>query len=169
MSLQDKLRVVRTPDRISLQPNRRLAAVLKLYALVAVALGLFLAIFYAWLGEGVIVICAALLIYLVIRGLTDYLFGYNVRYEFDKIANAVYRENPPFGKKQIMRLDEMVIITGSASGDWYYAIGKKKQQLVKNYRISPFFGSAGVYKLMITEFEEDILVHIIALLPGSAH
>ncbi|NML39559.1 hypothetical protein HHL17_20325 [Chitinophaga sp. G-6-1-13] len=169
MSIQDKLNVKIMPGRISLQPNRRLASSLKWYAIIAVVTGLFLAIFYSRLGEGPVVLCSALIIYLVIQGLIDYIFRYNVRYEFDKATNAVYKENPPFGKKQLMRLDEVVIFTKSESGDWYYAMGVKKKQFLKNYKISPGFDNGKASAVRVAEFEEGILNPIVALLPAAAH
>ncbi|NLR68103.1 hypothetical protein HGH92_27605 [Chitinophaga varians] len=168
MSLQNELNVRIMPGMISLQPNRRLASSLKWYVIIATVAGLFLAVFYSRLGDTPIVLCSALIIYLVIQGLIDYFFRYNVRYEFDKATNAVYRENPPFGKKQLMKLDEMAIITSSESGDWHYAIGIKKRQLVKNYKISPTFGGGKASAIMVAEFEEGILGPIMALLPSSS-
>lgn len=169
MSLQDKLNVKIAPGNVSLQPNRRLASSLRWYAIIAVVAGLFLAIFYSRLGDVARVLCAGLIIYLAIHGLIDYLFRYNVRYEFDKGTNAVYKENPPFGKKQIMRLDEMVIFTRSESGDWYYAMGIRKKQFLKNYKISPGFDAGKASAVRISEFEEAILSPIMELVPPPSH
>lgn len=166
MSLRDKLKVEITPGRVSLQPNRRLASSLIWYAGITAAVAIFLAILYVRMGEPGRVVCFALMIYFVGHGLVDYVFRFNVRYEFDRETNAVYKENPPFGRKRLMALDEMVIFTRSGSGEWHYAMGKKKQQFVKNYKISPAFGGGKAQEQRATEFEETILNPIVALVPA---
>lgn len=163
MSLKDKLNVEITPDSVSLQPNRRLVSSFAWYAGITATIAVILAVFYLRLSESGRVVCIALMIYFVGHSLVDYLFRFNVRYEFDKKTNAIYKVNPPFGKKRLMALDEMVIFTKSGSGEWYYAMGRKKQQFVRNYKISPAFGGGKTSDKSAAEFEETILNPVLSL------
>ncbi|QJB37968.1 hypothetical protein HF324_08945 [Chitinophaga oryzae] len=166
MGLKDKLNVVISPGRISLQPNRRLVSSLAWYAGIIAVVAIFLAIFYVRIGEAGRIVCYALMIYFVGHGLVDYMFRFNVRYEFDRETNAVYKENPPFGRKRLMALDEIVIFTRSSSGEWHYAMGKKKQHLIRSYKVSPAFGGGKAQEQLAAEFEETILHPIMALVPA---
>ncbi|UIR56690.1 hypothetical protein LZQ00_02475 [Sphingobacterium sp. SRCM116780] len=168
MSIKDKLRVEIEPERISLQPNRGLTSSLIWFAITIIITAVIWTIFHKQLGEGGELLCIGIIIYLSIHGLIDYIFKLNVQYEFDRYANAVYRKNPLFGKKQLMQLDEVVIFTNADTGDWYYAMGIKKKQFLKNYKISPRFGEGKVSKKLAFDYEDEVLVFIeelIAKLP----
>ncbi|MBC9933136.1 hypothetical protein [Chitinophaga qingshengii] len=167
MDIKKQLNVEVAPDRVILQPNRRLKTSLIWMAGIAVVVGIGVAIFFPVLSEGPKVLGLALVVYLAGHGLYDYLFHYNVGYEFDKYTNTVYKINPPFGKKKIMRLDEMVLFTQMVTGEWYYAIGIKKKQFLKNYKISPSFDDGKASKKMLIEFEEMVLNPIMALVPEA--
>lgn len=163
MSLKDKLNVEIKPGSLSLQPNRRLVSSFAWYAGIIAAIAVILAVFYVRIGESGRIVCMALILYFVGHGLVDYIFRFNVRYEFDKETNAIYKVNPPFGKKRLMALDEMVVFTKSGSGEWYYAMGRKKQQFVRNYKISPAFGGGKTSDQSAAEFEETILNPVLSL------
>ncbi len=67
-------------------------------------------------------------------------------------------------EKKLMQLDEAVIFTSSESGDWHYSLGIKKKQFLKNYKISPRFGSGKISMRWAAEYEEKILFPIMDLL-----
>lgn len=167
MDIKQQLNVQVAPNSVTLQPNRRLKTSLIWITGIILVVGIGVAIFFPVLSEGPKVLGIALVIYLAGHGLFDYLFRYNVGYEFDKYTNTVYKINPPFGKKKIMRLDEMVLFTQTLSGEWYYAIGIKKKQFLKNYKISPSFDNGKASQKRLIEFEETVLNPIMALVPEA--
>ncbi|MDE5438658.1 hypothetical protein KRE40_03895 [Elizabethkingia meningoseptica] len=164
MSIKDKLRLEVRQDIISLQPNRKIINSLLWFAAAIIITAVILVVFREKLGEGGQILCIAIIAYFFIHGLIDIVFRLNVRYTFDKHDNAVYRDNFPFGRKKLMQLDEAVIFTSSESGDWHYSLRIKKKQFLKNYKISPRFGSGKISIRWAAEYEEKILFPIMDLL-----
>jgi len=170
MNIKDKLKVEISAASISLQPNGGLSSSLVWFVITVVVTAVVLAMFYKQLGEGGRILCIGIIIYFIIQGWIDYIFRLKVRYEFNRYANAVYKENPPFGRKQIMQLDEVVIFTNADTSDWYYAMGIKKKQFLKNYKISPTFGGGKASQKLVSDYEKEILTPIeelIAKLPAG--
>ncbi|MCD2422630.1 hypothetical protein LQ567_07655 [Niabella pedocola] len=169
MTARDKYKVAETSQTISLQPHYHLLKSLFWFiiAMAGIAAGLF--IFYAQLGEGGRVLGYALLVYLLLHGLYDFIFRVNVRYEFDKPSNAVYKTNIPFPKKRLMSLDELVIFTSSEQGSWYYAMGARKKQFIKNYAISEDFGSGKKSQRLLGAYEAEVLEPILRLSASPAN
>lgn len=167
MTARNKYKVAETAQTISLQPHYHLLKGLFWFAaaMVAIAAGLF--VFHAQLGEGARVLGYALLVYLFLHGLYDFIFRVNVRYEFNKTSNAVYKTNIPFPRKRLMSLDELVIFTSSDQGGWHYAMGARKKQFIKNYAISEDFGSGKKSQRLLGAYEAEVLEPILRLSAAS--
>lgn len=87
----------------------------------------------------------------------DFLFHVNVMFLFDKKTNSIYKINAPFFKKRLMAFDEMTIINTSECGAMQYAIGKKRNQFLKNYIISDTFTNSKKSQERETEYVEKVL------------
>jgi hypothetical protein len=94
---------------------------------------------------------------MVAVGLYEFLFQVNVKFLFDKRTHAIYRINAPFFRRRLMSFDEMTILNTSEFGSTEYAIGKKKNQFVRNYSISDSFGSSKKGQRREAEYVEQIL------------
>ncbi|MBB6369673.1 hypothetical protein [Chryseobacterium shigense] len=157
MSIKDKLKVEIRDGSISLEPNRGIFSSLIRFAVTMVGSAVIRAVFHEQLGEGGRLLCLGIIVYFFVHGVIDFVFRLNIRYEFNRYDNAVYRDNPLFGRKHIMNLDEVVIFVNNSSGDWYYAIGIKKKQFLKSYKISPGFGGGKISQRNAFEYEKEIL------------
>ncbi|EEI89726.1 hypothetical protein HMPREF0765_4631 [Sphingobacterium spiritivorum ATCC 33300] len=164
MSIRDKLRFEDTSDSISLQPNRRIVSSLLCYAVAVMITVVVLNLFVQQLGDGGRILCLSIIIYFILHGLYDILFRLHVRYIFDRYNRVVYRENPPFGRRKLMKFDEAVIFINADSGCWHYSLGIKKKQFLKNYKISPNYSKRKVCERESMEFEEEILDPLMHLL-----
>lgn len=163
MTARDKYKVAETPQSVSLRPYYHLRKSLFWFfiAMVVISTGLFA--FYHQLGEGGQVLGYSVLVYLFLHGLYDFIFRLNVRYLFDKPANAVYKINRPFPKKRLMALNELVIFTSADQGGWHYAMGAKKKQFVKNYALSEDFGSGKKSLRLLGAYEAEVLDPILRI------
>ncbi|WP_291875088.1 hypothetical protein [Chryseobacterium sp.] len=129
-----------------------------------------------WLGAGVLAIPAlyylrnilsgnAFTIASVILGiymvyfLWDLVFRVPVKYIFDKREKCIYRKL--FLTKNIMSFDEMTYFINEDNGGYYYVIGKKRNQFVKNYRISSYFSGSKKSRLREDEFLTEILYPVL--------
>lgn len=161
MDIRDKYRVKESSGSFSLQPHRQELKSLYWFFVVTVAIGVVLPGVYGEVDEGWIVLGLAIMAYLTIHGLYDYLFRINVRMTFDKASKTVYRQNPPFAQKTLMTFDEVVIFVRTENaGTWHYAVGAKKTQFVRNYAISQDFGPGKLSDILAAEYEEAILTAI---------
>ncbi|KXH79715.1 hypothetical protein AU378_19515 [Chryseobacterium kwangjuense] len=87
--------------------------------------------------------------------LADLLFRVPVKFIFDKREKAIYRKL--LLTKKIMDFDEMTYFINEKNGGYYYAIAKKRNQFIKNYRISNFFSGSKVSREKENEFIQNIL------------
>lgn len=167
MSIKEKLKFEITSHSISLQPNRKILTDF-IWDMVGMAvLILIVLLFNEKLGEGGRFCCIAIITFIIAHLLLTVLFRLPIRYTFDKCNNAIFRENKLFGRRQLMALNEAIIFTRSESGEWYYSLGKKRQQFLKSYKISPTFGSGKASQKRAEEYQEEILVPIMELLELS--
>lgn len=164
MNISDKLHIEIRERNISLQPNRMVIRSLLCYGVAILLTSAVLTLLWDRLGEGGRILCFAIVTYFLAHGLFDITFRLNVRYIFDKDNNAIYKENVPFGIRQLMKLDEAIIFTSSESGDWHYSLGVKKKQFLKSYKISPCFGSRKASQKLAAAYEKEILAPIIDLI-----
>ncbi|MGG5210621.1 hypothetical protein ACQWU4_16975 [Chryseobacterium sp. MIQD13] len=160
MNIKDKLKVEIRDGSVSLEPNRGMASSLIWFVATIVVTAIVWALFYKQLGEGGRLLCIGIIVYFFIHGIRDFVFRINIRYEFNHYENAVYRDNLLFHRKQIMQLDEVVIFVNNIGNDWYYAMGIKQKQFLKNYKISPGFGRGTASQKNACEYEQQILTPI---------
>ncbi|WP_051882282.1 hypothetical protein [Chryseobacterium soli] len=165
MSIKDKLKFEITSHSISLQPNRKIVTNFIWDMVGMVVLILVFLVFKEKIGEGGRFCYLAIIACIIAHLLITVLFRVPVRYIFDKDDNAIYRETKPFGRRQLMLLDEAIIFTRTESGDWYYCLGKKKKQFLKSYKVSPIFSSGKASQKRAEEYEVEILAPIMELLP----
>lgn len=164
MNICDKLQVDIRQESISLSPNRILLKNMRWYIAALVVTLVVLPAFWQPLQVAGRILGIGIALYLAYYVLTDLILRVPLRYTFDKPSNAIYRESPLLGRKQIMTMDEAVIITSSDSGDWHYSLGIKKKQFLKNYQISPNFGSSRASEQLASAYETEILAAIVALI-----
>lgn len=105
-----------------------------------------------------------LLCYFALHSLYNIYISSKVWYTFDIKNNAIFRSSPLSSRKKIMKLDEAVIFVNSEMGSWYYAVGAKKSQFVKNYRISETFGSGKKSDINQAAYDNYILANIYKLI-----
>lgn len=91
--------------------------------------------------------------------LFDLFFRIPVKYIFDKSEKCIYKKM--IISKKIMTFDEMTYFINDESGGYYYSIGKKRSQFVKNYRISNYFSGSKVSGRREEEYIKEILYPIL--------
>lgn len=72
--------------------------------------------------------------------LFDLFFRIPVKYIFDKSDKCIYRKL--ILSKKLMTFDEMTYFINDERGGYYYSMGRKRHQFVKNYRISNYFSGS---------------------------
>ncbi|AZA85128.1 hypothetical protein C1637_08145 [Chryseobacterium lactis] len=87
--------------------------------------------------------------------LYDLFFKIPVTYIFNRSEKCIYRKL--FFSKKIMNFDEMEYFIMNESGSCYYVIGKKRNQFVKNYKISNYFSGSKASQRREDEYIEKIL------------
>lgn len=161
--VKDRYRMEETSTSIKIQPNYYLFQRDFKWYLVVLGLAIVSMPFVdrQWKMSGLMIaiIVAALMLFYIVR---DYCFKINVRYVFDKATHSIYKTNLPFvNNKKMMSFDDLVIITNNEPGEWYYSMGMKKKQFLKNHRISEAFGNGKKSKIRQQEYETEILSKIL--------
>ncbi|WP_276731261.1 hypothetical protein [Chryseobacterium carnipullorum] len=114
------------------------------------------------LSENAFTIASVIWIIYMVYFLWDLIFKVPVKYIFDKREKIIYRKL--FFTKNIMNFDEMTYFINDESGGYYYVIGKKRNQFVKNYRISSYFSGSKSSRIKEDEFLENILYPVLDVL-----
>ncbi|MCL1666526.1 hypothetical protein M2T82_00465 [Elizabethkingia ursingii] len=91
----------------------------------------------------------------------DLIFRIPVKYIFYKSEKSISRKN--IISRKIMNFDEMTYFIKDESGGYCYAIGKRKRQFIKNYRISNYFSNSKVSQKKENEYLENILFPVLKL------
>lgn len=91
--------------------------------------------------------------------LFDLFFRIPVKYIFDKSEKCIYKKW--MLSKKIMTFDEMTYFINDETGGYYYSIGKKRNQFVKNYRISNYFSGSKASDRRQEEYITEILCPIL--------
>lgn len=162
--LKTKLKVEIRPNRVSYMPNRRVRTNFNwiwfglLGAVVIIGY-----MYYRYDLMGLFAGLGLVLIYLS-YDFIEKMIKQNIRFDFDKNSNAVYRAGYWKGARKLMPLDEVVIFTHTSEGSWEYRVGKKGKQFMKSYKISPAFGDGKKEEILIAEFEQEILQPLKAML-----
>lgn len=138
------------PNRYSMKLSVWVLAVILLLAIIFV-------IFFHHINRGWGILLGVLGPYLILHSLYDIFIRAEINYVFDREARIVFRKIPLSPMKAIMSFEEMVIFTSTAHRYWHYALGAKKNHLVKNYRISEDFKESKEKSFKEIEYEKAIL------------
>lgn len=160
MNIHERYNIEESLNRFTLYPNKTSLKLSKWF-LGGILAGLAALFFlHHYMDEAMRWGICILLIYFILHSLYDIMIGSEIHYIFDVSTNAVYKKDPLFSKKKIMKLDEAVIFVHSEMGSWYYALGADKSQFVKNYRISEGFSSGRKSLGIQKAYEHSILLKI---------
>ncbi|MDR6544116.1 hypothetical protein J2810_000138 [Chryseobacterium rhizosphaerae] len=91
--------------------------------------------------------------------LFDLIFRIPVTYIFDKSQKCIYRKL--YFSRKIMNFDEMTYFIHEEWGTYYFSIGKKRNQFVKNYRISNYFSGSKASNRREDEYIEKVLCPVL--------
>ncbi|UTX50953.1 hypothetical protein KIK00_19910 [Chryseobacterium sp. MA9] len=91
--------------------------------------------------------------------LFDLVFRVPVKFIFDKSEKCIYRKL--LLSKKLMNFDEMTYFVNDERGTYYYSIGKKRNQFVKNYRISNYFSGSKASERREDEYIKEILCPVL--------
>ena len=160
MDIRQKYKLSETGNSLSIQPyhsNKKRA----IWEGVGLVISLATSLYFGMLKNEVgTVISATIALVLLIGLLKEVLLKIPLRYTFDAHQNAIFQSNLISKNRTIMRLDKMVLFVSDSNDGWAYAIGEKKMHLVKNYKISEFFGNSKKSNRNAELYENVILVKI---------
>ncbi|KAF2338890.1 hypothetical protein [Flavobacterium ginsenosidimutans] len=160
MNIRERYNIEETLHSFSLNPQKP-SLDQSWWFLAGITAGVIaLLLFFNDLGEEMRWVIGIFLVYFLIHFLYDIQIASKIRFTFDARNNAVYKTSPLISKKKIMNLDEAIIFVQSEMGSWHYALGAKKSQFVKNYRISEGFSSGRKSDERQDAYENLILVKI---------
>lgn len=160
MNITDRYKFEENGSEISFMPN---------YSSLSTLIG--------WLVLGIIVLPAIMYyfmdqmsgdafrvvftIWIVCMGylLFDLFFRVPVKFIFDKSERCIYKKW--MLSRKIMTFDEMAYFINEERGGYYYSIGKKRNQFVKNYRISNYFSGSKKSVEREDEYIKEILCPIL--------
>ena len=91
--------------------------------------------------------------------LFDLFFRIPVKFIFDKSEKRIYRKL--LFTKKIMSFDEMTYFINENNSGYFYAIGKKRNQFVKSYRISNYFSNSKISEKREEEYIREILCPVL--------
>lgn len=91
--------------------------------------------------------------------LFDLFFRIPVKFIFDKSEKCIYRKL--LFTKKLMNFDEMTYFINENNGGYFYAIGKKRNQFVKSYRISNYFSNSKISEKREEEYIREILCPVL--------
>ncbi|SHF20045.1 hypothetical protein [Chryseobacterium vrystaatense] len=149
-------------SEISFMPNYSFLHTLKWWLAAGVIAAAVIFYFKNILSEKFFIIAAALWVVYMGYFLLDLIFRVPVKYIFDKREKSIYRKL--YFTKRIMGFDEMTYFINEETGGYYYVIGKKRNQFVKNYRISKYFSGSKSSRLKEGEFLDQILYPVLNVL-----
>ncbi|WP_228435807.1 hypothetical protein [Chryseobacterium pennipullorum] len=160
MNVTDRYRFQDNGSEISFMPNYSFLRALVWWLLLGVLAFAGITYYYAgeWSGayyKFALIVWGAYMAYF----LSDLIFRVPVKYIFDKSEKCIYRKL--FFSKKIMNFDEMVYFINDEMGGYYYAIGQKKNQFVKNYKISNYFSGSKASGRREAEYIEKILCPVL--------
>ncbi|MBV8326242.1 MAG: hypothetical protein JO178_08010 [Chryseobacterium sp.] len=91
--------------------------------------------------------------------LADLIFRIPVTYIFDKSQKCIYKKL--YFSWKIMDFNEMTYFIHEEWGGYHFCIGKKRNQFVKNYRISNYFSGSKASNRREDEYIDQILCPIL--------
>ncbi|MFP3833412.1 hypothetical protein [Chryseobacterium sp. SIMBA_028] len=156
MNITDRYKFEENGSEISFMPNYNLLRTLVWWlALGVIALMGILYYFMDKMSGANFKIVFGIWIIYMIYILFDLVFRVPVKYIFDKSQKCIYKKR--FIATKIMDFDEMIYFISDESGGYHYAIGKKRNQFVKNYRISNYFSGSKASIRREEEYIKEIL------------
>ncbi|MDP9960605.1 hypothetical protein [Chryseobacterium lathyri] len=162
MNTIDRYRFTDNGSEISFMPNYSFLHTLKWWLGAGFLAIPVLYYFRNTLSEKAITIVASIWVVYMGYFLLDLFFRVPVKYIFDKREKNIYRKL--FLTKKIMSFDEMTYFINDESGAYSYVIGKKRNQFVRNYRISNYFSGSKASRVKEEEFLENILYPVLDVL-----
>jgi len=141
MSVRKKYAVSETREQLSFFPDRPLVKKYLWLLSCTVAAIIGVCIFYTQLNEGIRILACIFLTYFLITSIYTLVHRCSICIIFDKQQKTVLRKTRFFKPGKLMHFNEAVIIIKRDTGTVHYALGAKKTELVKNYRISEDFNT----------------------------
>jgi hypothetical protein len=156
MDVRDRYRFEENGSEISFMPNYGfLRTLIWWLALGVIALPLIIGFFIDKISGDQFKITIGLWAIYMIYFLFDLFFRIPVKYIFDKSERCIYRKL--LLSRKLMNFDEMTYFVNDERGGYYYSIGKKRNQFVKNYRISNYFSGSKASERREDEYIKEIL------------
>jgi len=160
MNIREKYNIQEGPNTFSLFPNKPSVNLSKWFLAGIVVALVALFCFQNYFSEEMKWALSILLVYFIVHSWYDISIRAKIQYTFDTVSDTIYKKNPLYSKKKIMKLSEAVIFVQSEMGSWHYALGAKKSQFVKNHRISEGFSSGRKSDKRQDEYEKFVLLKI---------
>lgn len=160
MNITDRYKFEENGSEISFMPNY--SSLSTLIGWLVLGIIVLPAIMYYFMdqmsGDAFRVVFA---IWIVCMGylLFDLFFRVPVKFIFDKSERCIYKKW--MLSRKIMTFDEMAYFINEERGGYYYSIGKKRNQFVKNYRISNYFSGSKKSVEREDEYIKEILCPIL--------
>ncbi|MCT2407027.1 hypothetical protein NZD88_05590 [Chryseobacterium antibioticum] len=162
MNTTDRYKFEDNGSEISFMPNYNFLRTLRWWLAAGILAIPVIYYFRNILSENTFTIASVIWGIYMVYFLWDLLFKVPVKYIFDKREKSIYRKL--FLTKKIMSFDEMTYFINEESGAYYYVIGKKRNQFVRNYRISNYFSGSKASRIREDEFLENILYPVLDML-----
>ncbi|MDR6460858.1 hypothetical protein J2786_003992 [Chryseobacterium vietnamense] len=160
MDIRDRYKFEENGSEISFMPNYSFLRTLVWWlGLGILALPVILYYFKGKVSGDQFKIAIGLWAIYMIYFLFDLLFRIPVKYIFDKSEKCIYRKL--LLSKRLMNFDEMTYFVNDERGGYYYSIGKKRNQFVKNYRISNYFSGSKAFDRREDEYIKEILCPVL--------
>jgi len=160
MDIRDRYKFEENGSEISFMPNYNFLRTLVWWlALGVIALLVILYYFKGKTSGDQFKIAMGLWTIYMIYFLFDLLFRVPVKYIFDKSEKSIYRKLVL--SKKLMNFDEMTYFINDERGGYYYSIGKKRNQFVKNYKISNYFSGSKASDRREDDYVREILCPVL--------
>ncbi|MDH5035805.1 MULTISPECIES: hypothetical protein [Chryseobacterium] len=160
MDIRDRYKFEENGREISFMPNYSfLRTLVGWLALGVIALPVIIYYFMDKISGDQFKIAMGLWSVYMIYFLFDLFFRIPVKYIFDKSEKCIYRKL--LLSKKLMNFDEMTYFVNDERGGYYYSIGKKRNQFVKNYRISNYFSGSKASNRREEEYIKEILCPVL--------
>ncbi|MCQ9636882.1 hypothetical protein MP478_11000 [Chryseobacterium sp. WG14] len=159
MDVIDRYRFREDGNEIRIMPQYSFMRILVWWLAIGVIALPVIYFYRAQMSSGTFQIALGLWAVYMIYFLFDLIFRIPVTYIFDKSQKCIYRKL--YFSRKIMSFDEMTYFVNEESGSYCFSIGKKRNQFVKNYRISNYFSGSKASDRREDEYIEEILYPIL--------
>jgi hypothetical protein len=160
MDIRDRYKFEENGSEISFMPNYSFLRTLVWWLVLGViALPVIIYCFMDKMSGDQFKIAIGVWSVYMIYFLFDLVFRIPVKFIFDKSEKCIYRKL--LLSKKLMNFDEMTYFVNDERGTYYYSIGKKRNQVVKNYRISNYFSGSKASDRREDEYIKEILCPVL--------